>query len=46
MVTKFGTGVDLDDISEEFSGQGRRSKVKVIQLKNVVLELWPRLSVL
>ncbi len=45
-VTKFGTGVDLDNISEEFNGQGRRSKVKVIQLKNVVLELWPRLSVL
>ena len=38
-VRKFGTGVDLDDISDEFDGQGHRSKVKVIQLKNVILEL-------
>ncbi len=33
MVTKFGTGIDLDDISREFDGQGHRSKGKVIQLK-------------
>ena len=47
-VTKFGTGIDLDDISREFDGQGQghMSKVKVIQLKNVILEFWPRLSVL
>ena len=29
----FGTGVDLDNIMDEFEGQGHRSKVKVIQLK-------------
>ena len=43
-VTKFGTGIDLDEISDEFDGQGHRSKVKVIQLKNVILEFWPGLS--
>ncbi len=26
MVTKFSTGIDFDDISEEFSGQGHRSR--------------------
>ncbi len=46
MVTKFGTGIDHDDISREFDGQGHRSKVKVIQLKNAILEFWPRVSVL
>ena len=29
MVTKFGTGVDMGNISDEFAGQGHRSKVKV-----------------
>ncbi len=33
MVTKFGTGVDIDNISDEFAGQGRRSKVKVTRSK-------------
>ena len=28
------TGIDLDDISDEFDGQGHRSKV--LQLKNVI----------
>ena len=28
-VTKFGTGIDLDKILDEFDGQGHRSKVKV-----------------
>ena len=36
MVTKFGTEIDPDDISDEFDGQGHRSKVKVIQLKTVI----------
>ncbi len=40
-VTTFGTGIDLDDISRKFNGQGHRSKV--IQLKNIILEFWPRL---
>ena len=26
MVTKFGTGVDLNDILDEFSGQGQKSR--------------------
>ena len=26
MVTKFGTGVDIDNISDEFAGQGHRSR--------------------
>ncbi len=33
MVTIFGTGIDLDDILEEFDGQGHRSKVKVTRSK-------------
>ncbi len=37
-VTKFGTGIDLKEIPEEFTGQGHRSKVQVIQLKNVILK--------
>ena len=32
----FGGGVDLDNISNEFEGQGHRSKVKVARLKNVI----------
>ena len=39
MVTKFGTGIDLDQILDEFRGQGHRSKVKVIQLKSITLSL-------
>ncbi len=34
--TKFGGGVDLDNISDGFEGQGHRSKVKVIRLKTVI----------
>ncbi len=33
---KFGGGVDRDNISDEFEGQGHRSKVKVARLKNVI----------
>ena len=29
-------GTDLDDISDEFDGQGHRSKVKVAMLKNAI----------
>ena len=32
--TKFSTGIDLDDILEEFDGQGHRSKVKVTRSKH------------
>ncbi len=35
---KFGARVDHDDISDEFEGQGHRSKVKVAMLKNVIFE--------
>ncbi len=35
---KFGMGVDTDNISDEFKGQGHSSKVKVARLKNVILE--------
>ena len=37
---KFGVGIDLDNISEEFEGQGHRSKVKVANLKNVIFGLF------
>ncbi len=33
---KFGTGIDFVNILGEFEGQGHRSKVKVIELKNVI----------
>ncbi len=33
---KFGPEINLDDIVKEFEGQGHRSKVKVIRLKNVI----------
>ena len=36
---KFGGGVDLDNISDEFKDQGHRSKVKVARLKNVISEV-------
>ncbi len=26
MITKYGTGIDLDDISDEFDGEGHRSR--------------------
>ncbi len=45
-ITKFCTAIDLEDLSDEFNGQGRRSKVKVIQLKNVILEFGPALTTL
>ncbi len=38
-------GIELDDISDEFDGQGHRVKVKVTMLKNVIflklLISWP-----
>ncbi len=36
MDLKFSIGIDFDDISDEFDGQGHRSKVKVMRLKNVI----------
>ncbi len=36
---KFGTGIDLDNILDKFEGQGHRSKVKVIQIKNVIFRV-------
>ena len=36
---KFGRGLDLDNISDEFEDQGHRSKVKVARLKNVIFEV-------
>ena len=35
---KFGGGVYLDDISDKFEGQGHRSKIKVVMLKNTILK--------
>ena len=37
MVMKFGTGIDLDNTLDEF--KGHRSKVKVIQFKNVIIRV-------
>ncbi len=34
---RFGVRIDLDNISDEFEGQGHRSKVKVAMLKNMIL---------
>ncbi len=45
MVMKFGTGIDLDNILNKVEGQGHRSKVKVIQLKNVILRVFAWVSV-
>ncbi len=36
---KFGGRVDLDNISDGFKGQGRRSEVKVARSKNVIFEV-------
>ena len=36
---KSGGGIDIDNISDEFEGQGYRSKVKVARLKNVISEV-------
>ncbi len=36
---KFGRGMDLDYISDEFEGQGHRSKVKVVILKNTIFKI-------
>ncbi len=36
-IRKFGTGVNIDNISDEFEGQGHRSKAKVAILENMVL---------
>ena len=35
----FFGGVDMDNISNKFEGQCRRSKVKVATLKNVIFEV-------
>ena len=35
---KIGRDIDLDDISDEFEGQGHRSKVKITRLKNMILQ--------
>ena len=35
MDLKIGTHVHLDNISDKFGGEGHRSKVKVIKVKNV-----------
>ena len=40
---KFGTGVDFDDISDEYNGQGHRSKVRVAMLKNMIFGVSDRL---
>ena len=45
MVMKFGIGIDLDNILDEFEGQGRGSNVKVIQLKNVIFRVLTWFSV-
>ncbi len=37
--TKFGVGMYLDHVSNEFNSQGHRSKVKVARLKNVVPDI-------
>ncbi len=36
---KFGGGIDFDNISDEFEGQGHRSKVKITSLKKVISEV-------
>ena len=36
MVTKFDTRIDLDDTLDELGGQGHRSKIKVIESKNIM----------
>ncbi len=41
MVTKFDTGIDLDDLSDEFDGQGQGHPVE-----NVIFEFWSAFSVL
>ncbi len=33
---KFGQGINLDKFSDEFKGQGHRSKLKVARLKKVI----------
>ena len=45
MLMKFGIGIDLDNILFEFEGQGHRSKVKVMQLKNVICRILAWFSV-
>ncbi len=42
--TQNGGGIDLDNISDEFEGQGHRSKFKVTRLKNVISEVSDGLS--
>ena len=43
--SKFGTGIDLDNILDRIEGQGHRSNVKVIQLNNVIFKVFPGFSV-
>ncbi len=39
-------GLTLMTSWTSFDGQGHRSKVKVIQLENIIFEFWPGFSVL
>ena len=45
MITKFGTGIDLDHILDEFDDEGHMSKVKVTRSKNVISRIFFHLSV-
>ncbi len=42
--SKFGWGIDHDNISYKFEGQGHGSKVKVARLKNVIFGFSDRLT--
>ncbi len=44
MDLKSGLRIDLDNISDEFKGQGHRSKVKVAMLKNVIFKAFDGLN--
>ncbi len=39
MDLQFGMNITIDDILDEFEGQGHRSKVKVVRLKNAIFGL-------
>ncbi len=44
LCTKFGTGIDLGDILDEFDVEGHRSKVKVTRVKNVISRIFFHLT--